>query len=69
MVLTVLNLKVISIMPKHSEVEAESFFHTLKGETKVGFRSKTVDISSVAFSLAAEDIRAAGCSIEEGRRR
>lgn len=41
------------------------FFHTLKGETKVGFRSKTVDISSVAFFFGGGGHpRAAGCSIE-----
>ncbi len=47
-------------------VEAGVFFyHTLNGETKVGFRSKTVDISSVAFFFGGGGHpRAAGCSIE-----
>jgi len=46
-------------------VEAGVFFHhTLSGETKVGFRSKTVDISSVAFTLGGGGHpRAAGCSL------
>lgn len=40
------------------------FYHTRKGETKVGFRSKGVDVSSIAFSLGGGGHpRAAGCTI------
>ncbi|HHU75799.1 MAG TPA: bifunctional oligoribonuclease/PAP phosphatase NrnA [Firmicutes bacterium] len=40
------------------------FYHTLSGETRVGFRSKNVDVSSVAFSLGGGGhLRAAGCSV------
>jgi phosphoesterase RecJ-like protein len=40
------------------------FYQTDKGETKVGFRSKTVDIASVAYSLGGGGHpRAAGCSL------
>lgn len=48
-----------------SGVEVGAFFyHTIAGETKVGFRSKTVDISSIAFSLGGGGHpRASGCSI------
>ncbi len=48
-----------------SGVEVGVFFHhTLSGETRVGFRSKNVDISSVAFSLGGGGHpRASGCSI------
>jgi phosphoesterase RecJ-like protein len=40
------------------------FYHTDNGETKVGFRSKTVDIASVAYSLGGGGhSRAAGCTL------
>ncbi len=40
------------------------FYHTNEGSTKVGFRSKTVDISAAARSLGGGGHpRAAGCSV------
>jgi phosphoesterase RecJ-like protein len=40
------------------------FYHTLSGETRIGFRSKNIDVSSVAFSLGGGGHpRASGCSI------
>ncbi len=41
------------------------FYHTLKGETKVGFRSKSVDVSSIAGLFGGGGHpRAAGCTIK-----
>ncbi len=41
------------------------FYHTSKGETKVGFRSKTVDVSAIAGNFGGGGHpRAAGCTIK-----
>lgn len=42
------------------------FYHTRKGETKVGFRSKTVDVSTIAGIFGGGGHpRAAGCTISD----